>query len=103
MTKRQKSGGIKFIDHKFRKKSHILSEELDDEKVLYDPKTQNTYALNPMAAVIWDLCDGEHTPAQIAEEVLSVLEADQSQVLSDVIRTVNEFLEKDLVEVNSNK
>ncbi len=89
----------KFIGHKFRKKSHILSEGLDDEKALYDPKTQNTYALNPMATVIWDLCDGEHTPAQIAEEILSVLEADPSRVLSDVIRTVNDFFEKDLVEV----
>ncbi len=54
--------------------------------------------LNPVAGVIWDLCDGSHTAKEIAEEIVDVLEADQPQVEGDVTKTIEEFQSKGLLE-----
>ncbi len=66
------------------------------------PKNHNVHHLNPVAGVIWDLCDGSHTGKEIAEEIVGVLEADQSQVEGDVTKTIEEFQSKGLLEEASN-
>jgi hypothetical protein len=44
-----------------------LSRQLDDEVVIYDPKRHQGHCLNSTAAAVWKLCDGKHSPLQIAE------------------------------------
>jgi radical SAM protein with 4Fe4S-binding SPASM domain len=81
-----------------KKRKDIINEIVEDETVIYDPKNHNVHHLNPVAGVIWDLCDGSHTAKEIAEEIVDVLESDQSQVEGDVTKTIEEFQSKGLLE-----
>ncbi len=76
----------------------LLSREVDDELLLYDAKSGEVHVLNPTAAAIAELCDGNTTVSAIADEILSVLSADPAAVRADVARIIGELLEKDLVE-----
>lgn len=46
----------------------ILTEALGDGTVIvFDPKKGCAHELNPSAALVWDCCDGQHTPEAMAE------------------------------------
>jgi len=89
-----------YADRKIKRRADILSEEIDNEIVLFDPKNKNTYALNRMASIIWQLCDGNHTPSEISAEISGALEVDSDRVLADVLRTIGSLLDRNLVEIN---
>jgi len=76
----------------------LVNETVEDEVVIYDPKNHNVHHLNPMAGVIWELCDGNHTPKEISEEILGILEASPTQVEKDVTKTLEGFQRKGLLE-----
>ena len=40
-----------------KKRPDLLVEEIEDEVVIYDPRTHRVHHLNPMASIIWELCD----------------------------------------------
>ena len=40
-------------------------EKLDDELLLYNPAQARVIALNESAALVWQLCDGTRSPAEI--------------------------------------
>ncbi|MFN3467595.1 MAG: hypothetical protein ACK4WF_07835 [Candidatus Brocadiales bacterium] len=44
------------------------------------------------------MCDGYHTPQEISEEIVGVLEANHTQVEGDVTKTLEEFQKKGLLE-----
>jgi radical SAM protein with 4Fe4S-binding SPASM domain len=93
----ERNGGKKMKERP-KKREGIINEIVEDEIVIYDPKNHNVHHLNPVAGVIWDLCDGNHDAKEIAEEIVDVLEADQSQVEGDVTKTIEEFQSKGLLE-----
>ena len=88
------------INLRISKRPDVLIEEIDEETVLFDPKNRNTYALNQVGSIIWQLCDGGHTPSEISEEISEALGVDSAQVLEDVLRIINELLDKKLVETD---
>ena len=45
----------------------VLQATLDDEMLVYHPDRMTAVALNPTASVIWQLCNGERTVADIVE------------------------------------
>ena len=91
---------VSCINLRISKRPDVLIEEIDEETVLFDPKTRNTYALNQVGSIIWQLCDGGHTPYEISEEISDALGVDSAQVLKDVLKIINELLDKKLVETN---
>lgn len=52
----------------------IHRRELDNWAVLFDPDTNETYALDPIASVIWEKLDGAHNNQAILEEIAKVCE-----------------------------
>jgi hypothetical protein len=40
---------------------------VDDDLVVYDELSQTAHSLSPAAALVWERCDGESTPAEIAD------------------------------------
>lgn len=89
---------VQVMKGKPKRRTDIVNEIVEDETIIYDPRNHNVHHLNPMAGVIWELCDGGHTPKEIAEEVVSALEADPVQVERDVTKTLEEFQRKGLLE-----
>ncbi len=53
-----------------------------------------------MGSIIWQLCDGEHTPYEISDEISSVLGMDSDRVLADVLKIVSDLLDNKLVEAS---
>ncbi|MBN1934895.1 MAG: PqqD family peptide modification chaperone [Anaerolineae bacterium] len=60
-------------------------ETLNDELCLYDWQRKGVHALNPTVAQVWQLCDGQTAPAQMAAtlrgDLLSNLDAIQAQAV----------------------
>ncbi len=81
----------------FRQRPGLLVEEFEDELVVCDPEQEEVVVLNPMAAAIWELCDGTRTVEEIAEEVVAALPADRGQVLSDVESFIGDMTRRGFV------
>src|SRR5947199_474516 len=61
-------------DPKHPLKNPRVSDELlaDGSMVLFHSASRRLLTLNPTAALVWDYCDGSHSPAAIASAVTSV-------------------------------
>ena len=44
----------------------LVVQDLRDEVLVYDLKSQKAHCLNPTAAFVWNHCDGQRTPDEIA-------------------------------------
>jgi hypothetical protein len=53
----------------------LVMESLPDEVLVYDMRRQKSHCLNQTAALIWDHCDGETSPAQMAQALSRQLNA----------------------------
>lgn len=47
----------------------LEAHEVDDGLVVYQAATDRVHSLNTVASVVFELCTGEHTEAEIAELV----------------------------------
>ena len=47
----------------------IISKEVDGELLIYDLERDKAHCLNPSAAAIWKLCDGQTTTDQITNSL----------------------------------
>ena len=73
-----------------------------DELVIYRASDESVYALNTSSRLVWELCDGQHSVKEIAQELSKVLEGDDShvsdEILVDVRATVAKFQTLDLLQ-----
>lgn len=56
-------------------------EKLDNELCIYDWQRLEVHALNPTAALVWHLCDGQTSPAQMAEKLQADLHTPRAEEL----------------------
>jgi Coenzyme PQQ synthesis protein D (PqqD) len=52
----------------------LLTEEVDDELVVYDRETQRAHRLNRTARLVWHACDGQTTVGDLAMRLQDELE-----------------------------
>ncbi|MDX1522145.1 MAG: PqqD family protein [Anaerolineae bacterium] len=57
---------------------NLVTEQVLDEVVVYDLQRDKAHALNPMAAFVWQQCDGTKTPEQIAILVQTEFQTEQA-------------------------
>jgi PqqD family protein of HPr-rel-A system len=81
-----------------RRRGDLLLREIEEELLLFDPRTGEASLLNGTAAAIFELCDGLTPLAAMAEEILEVLSADPETVQADVQRIVEELARMGLIE-----
>ena len=84
-----------------RRKDIFLSKELGDETVLYTSDGKTIHILNATARVVWELCDGEHTAAEMGEAVrrrFAISEEESVDVAADIQKVLATFAEKGLLE-----
>lgn len=86
------------MDDKPKRKDSLVLEEMDDDIMLADFTGSQIHTLNPTAAAIWEMCDGEHTLEQIAGELADHYGIGVEAVLQDVEKVVGDFSEKGLLE-----
>ncbi len=70
----------------------ILLQEIDGELLIYDLDTDKAYNLNKTAALVWQLCDGTKSVAQISIEMSKLL---RKQVSTELVELALDSLKKD--------
>jgi hypothetical protein len=80
------------------RKAGITAKGIGDETLLCSAKEEAVHVLNPTAKLIWELCDGEHTVADMEQAIrASFSVADEQDVSKDVQRTLDVFADKGLL------
>jgi Coenzyme PQQ synthesis protein D (PqqD) len=65
-------------------------EIIDGEVLLYHPQQTRAVYLNPSAAVVWGLCDGDRTAREIIR-IIGETYPDAESVTDDVLSALNEL------------
>lgn len=63
-------------------------EQFDNEILLFNVAKDETLYLNPTAAMIWSLCDGEHTVSEILELIATGYPDSAANVEQDIYETL---------------
>ena len=80
-----------------KQKSGVQTRYIGGESLLIDG--EKSYAINPSAAFIWNLCDGAHTFEMIVKVVhIEFTFPNGIDVYGEIKRILLDFHEKDLLE-----
>jgi len=81
------------------KVERLESEELEglDEIIYVDPENGASFSLNPTAAAILDLCNGQRSLDDLAAILHDTVHAGMQQARSDVEAILTEFSEHGLI------
>ena len=88
------------LDDKPLKNDACRMEELDDEILLYHPGNNKTLYINKSASIIWQLCTGEQTVADIISLIKDAYPAQPDDLEQDVIATLTELKDNDAVTIH---
>src|SRR5579871_547000 len=75
------------------RRADVTETDLDDELILYDPRSGATHALNLSAALVWELCDGSATLEEVAGELAAGFSIPIDRALADTAASVAQFYE----------
>ena len=56
-------------DYRPRRRMDVLELDMGDGFILYNHDSSLVHHLNPTAALVWQICDGNATVGQLAEEI----------------------------------
>jgi PqqD family protein of HPr-rel-A system len=85
-------------DYVPRKCADVLDLDMGDGLVLFNRGSSVVHHLNPSAALVWQLCDGVGTVAQLSDDIAAEFELQPVTVQEQVGRLVGEFEALGLVE-----
>ena len=80
-----------------RRVDGIIERVLDGELVVYDTRQQQVHILNPTAAFVWAMCDGEHLPQHIVSELIGRFPEHEISIHEDVPPILRTFAEAGLL------
>jgi PqqD family protein of HPr-rel-A system len=80
------------------KRADVVELDTGEELILYHHPSSLVHHLNPSAALVWRLCDGDTTVMRLTREVAQEYRLAPAQVAQQVMGVVAEFDALDLVE-----
>ncbi len=86
------------LDERYRRSEAIISRQIAGEAVLV-PLRQNTadleaiYAVNEVAALMWEMMDGTHTLREALERVTAEFEVEEEEAGKDLVELVTQLRE----------
>lgn len=86
------------LDARYQQMPECLLEDMDGEILLYNPTSATTLHLNGPSAVVWELCTGENSVAEIIDALQQAYPAQAEQIEGDVISVINELKEKQVIQ-----
>jgi hypothetical protein len=73
-----------------------LLEKIDNEITVYHPTLTTSLYLNETGALIWELCDGQRSTADIIDLLVDVYPESRSQIHADVMDIITSLVENDI-------
>ncbi|MBM3334594.1 PqqD family peptide modification chaperone [Candidatus Sumerlaeota bacterium] len=81
-----------------KRKEGLVIEEVDSDLIVADFSGLQMHVLNPVAAAIWEMCDGQQTAEDMASLLAGHFGLSVEEVRRDVDRTLSEFAAKGMIE-----
>ena len=78
-------------------RSDLTLVELDQEAVVYDPLSGLVHYLNPMASLVFQLCDGTATVKETTADLAEANEVEPEAIAADIRALIKQFREAGLV------
>jgi hypothetical protein len=72
----------------------VITRDVRSQRVLYDNVSHSSHVLNETAEFIWNLCDGEHSIAELAVEVRAFFDVPGDVDLEGDIQSTLKILDK---------
>lgn len=94
------SGGAVVVPLEYvpRKAADVLELDMGDGVILYNHDSNLVHHLNPSAAILWQLCDGDASVEQLGREVAEEYGLDTSKVQGEIAGLIAELDALGLVE-----
>ena len=73
--------------------SGYLLERMDDEITVYHPILATSLYLNETGALIWELCDGERSMAEVVDILAELYPENSQQIVDDVRALITRLVE----------
>jgi hypothetical protein len=67
-----------------RRDPHLEWSTLDEGGLIVDPRSGETWSLNPVGLFLWDHCDGEHDLEMLEEALCATFEVEPASARSDI-------------------
>lgn len=80
------------------RRSDVWLRQAGEENALFDPQNGSVHILNETALAIWELCDGETSPEEMVDAVVTLFGMHQDVVEEDVKRILGDFEHAGLLE-----
>lgn len=71
------------------KRGELLQEQSPRGWTVYEPETDSLHVLNASAKAIWELCDGNTSPSEIATAISELTGVDLERAKCDVEETLD--------------
>lgn len=81
----------------YRHADEALLEDMDGELLLYHPPSAMTLHLNGSSAVVWQLCDGKRSIAEIVQLVTEAYPEQAEQIPGDVQSVIEDLLRRNVL------
>jgi hypothetical protein len=82
-----------------RRRPDYRLEKLGNETLLYHPTRAQALCLNETASLIWGLCDGKRTAAEIVALLREAFPEQGAQIEAEVETSLRRFADQDIVEL----
>jgi PqqD family protein of HPr-rel-A system len=85
-------------DYTPSRRQGVTEIEMGDGSILFDDDTSLVHHLNPSAALIWQLCDGTGTVAELARDISQEYGVPPTSLKEQIAAVIAEFDALELVE-----
>jgi len=75
---------------------NYLLEQIDNEITLYHPTLTTSLYLNESGGLIWELCNGERSTADIIDLITAAYPENSQQIEGDVTKVITQLLENNI-------
>jgi hypothetical protein len=83
---------------KVKRREDVLFRELNGEAIAYDTQANFIYVMNPTAAFIWGLCNGEYSLGDIAAALVNRYQAEAEEAYQDTLNIIGQLEQFNLLE-----
>ena len=80
------------------RESRVVFAGAGDSALLLDPASGSYFSLSDVGARVWELCDGEHTLDEIADQLAAEYDAEPATIREDVRELLSELAGEGLLE-----
>jgi Coenzyme PQQ synthesis protein D (PqqD) len=88
------------IDHIPVPTNNVETEVIDGEVLVYHPQQTRAVYLNPTAAVVWGLCDGNRSVREIIRTIDESYPDASASLTEDVLVTLNQLQESGILVIS---